>query len=330
MSSALQLSRDLRVGSRGEDVRALQVFLNQDPDTALALSGQGSLGNETEYFGNLTKKAVISFQNKYRQDVLLPIGLYYATGYVGGMTRAKINEIYDFRTEIQSSESHGQRPEIMNSDETKIAVEEPMKNPNIPEGYENHPNFEHYEEFVGAIRTVGSEQGYSLEELDFMQEKVTEALATTTDYQALFLQEQLKNNELPDFSSIYDTNGPSFGSFFSNIGNYLLPTAHAQAPQGRCEQGNQICFGSMVIFPFLCTCSGNWLITMRPFPPRYIALLTHYQGAQAYLSYNTPFTRWLVGFYQQGGQCQFYAGISCVSLPSQGQTSPRLGSSRTP
>lgn len=75
--------RNLSVGDRGQDVFELQKILNQDPDTIVSLSGAGSPGNETTYFGNLTKTALIKFQNKYRSQILIPVGLSYGTGYFG-------------------------------------------------------------------------------------------------------------------------------------------------------------------------------------------------------------------------------------------------------
>lgn len=59
--NALNLSRDLTVGSVGTDVKSLQQFLN-DNGYSVASSGVGSKGRETTIFGNLTSAAVKKFQ----------------------------------------------------------------------------------------------------------------------------------------------------------------------------------------------------------------------------------------------------------------------------
>ena len=87
----INLTRNLSVGMTGADVQALQRFLNSDPSTMVAASGVGSKGNETVYFGPATRAAVIAYQNKYRSEILTPVGLSQGTGFVGASTRAHMN-----------------------------------------------------------------------------------------------------------------------------------------------------------------------------------------------------------------------------------------------
>jgi hypothetical protein len=86
-------SRTLKLGSTGTDVKQLQILLNQDPTTKIATTGFGSAGEETTYFGNLTKNAVIKLQNKYKSEILAPVQLTSGTGFFGPSTIKKINNI---------------------------------------------------------------------------------------------------------------------------------------------------------------------------------------------------------------------------------------------
>src|ERR1035437_1479228 len=76
-------TRNLTVGSTGTDVTALQVVLNSTPATQVAVTGAGSPGMESSYFGGLTRAALAKFQAAH---AIAP-----AVGYFGPITRAAIN-----------------------------------------------------------------------------------------------------------------------------------------------------------------------------------------------------------------------------------------------
>ncbi|MBI1985059.1 MAG: peptidoglycan-binding protein [Candidatus Wildermuthbacteria bacterium] len=84
--SSQGITRDLQLGSAGEDVRKLQECLAQDP----AVYPEGTVSGS---FGNLTRAAVIRFQEKYAQEILAPQGLTAGTGKVGGGTREKLTQL---------------------------------------------------------------------------------------------------------------------------------------------------------------------------------------------------------------------------------------------
>lgn len=79
--SSRRFTRYLNVGVVGDDVKSLQQYLNEKNFT-IASAGPGAPGNETNFFGGLTKNALIRFQ----ASVGLP-----ATGYFGPMTQGVVN-----------------------------------------------------------------------------------------------------------------------------------------------------------------------------------------------------------------------------------------------
>ncbi|MBP6912589.1 MAG: Ig-like domain-containing protein [Candidatus Pacebacteria bacterium] len=86
-------TKNLKYGlDNEEDVRSLQKFLNAN-GFIVSTRGPGSPGNEINYFGYGTKRAVEKFQKKYFEEILAPLGNKTPTGYVGEYTRNKINKI---------------------------------------------------------------------------------------------------------------------------------------------------------------------------------------------------------------------------------------------
>ncbi|MEX1028394.1 MAG: peptidoglycan-binding protein [Candidatus Paceibacterota bacterium] len=88
-----RLTADLSPGDRGPQVRTLQQMLNAVPGIRIASSGAGAPGNETDFFGSLTTRAVIALQEQYAAEILAPWNLVRGTGFVGRTTRAKLNEL---------------------------------------------------------------------------------------------------------------------------------------------------------------------------------------------------------------------------------------------
>lgn len=84
--TVFQFKSNLKVGSRGDEVRELQKCLAEDP----SIYPEGEI---TGYFGETTKKVVIRFQEKYAKEILEPWGLTEGTGDVKKTTREKLNEL---------------------------------------------------------------------------------------------------------------------------------------------------------------------------------------------------------------------------------------------
>lgn len=75
---AVVFARDLEAGMVGEDVRALQEFLNT-AGFVVADTGPGSPGFETDYFGERTRAALARYQTTH--------GIFPSVGYFGPKTR---------------------------------------------------------------------------------------------------------------------------------------------------------------------------------------------------------------------------------------------------
>ena len=90
--SSFAFARNLVLGNKGEDVKQLQIFLNNN-GFIIAAQRVGSKGNETDYFGALTKAALVKFQDTHQKDILAPVNLAKGTGFFGPSTRKKIQQL---------------------------------------------------------------------------------------------------------------------------------------------------------------------------------------------------------------------------------------------
>ena len=86
--SCQRFEKDLFFGIRNDfEVRCLQEFLKSQGQDVYPE------GLVTGNFLFLTKLAVIRFQERYAAEILAPLSLEKGTGYVGQMTRTKLNEL---------------------------------------------------------------------------------------------------------------------------------------------------------------------------------------------------------------------------------------------
>ncbi len=88
----ISFNNNMRIGSNGVEVKSLQIFLNKNGFT-IADNGSGSPGNETQYYGALTAKAVARYQEAHAGEILSPLGYTKGTGVFGPATRKYINSL---------------------------------------------------------------------------------------------------------------------------------------------------------------------------------------------------------------------------------------------
>jgi peptidoglycan hydrolase-like protein with peptidoglycan-binding domain len=83
------MQSSLQKGTYGDEVTKLQEILAGDRE----IYPEGLV---TGFFGPLTLRAVKKFQEKYSGDILAPLNLSAATGFVGSSTLKKLNELMGF------------------------------------------------------------------------------------------------------------------------------------------------------------------------------------------------------------------------------------------
>lgn len=80
-------NNNLRIGETSQEVLSLQQALSKEGIYEITTAEDG-------YFGEVTASAVVEFQEKYASEILTPVGLRHGNGFVGKLTRAKLNNLY--------------------------------------------------------------------------------------------------------------------------------------------------------------------------------------------------------------------------------------------
>lgn len=128
--NAYTFTQTLKVGSEGQDVLELQRILNSNSVTRVANEGPGSPGNESMFFGERTKQAVINLQNLFSDIILKPVGLSTGTGFVGQSTINFLNQFSSIDTSTNT-----QQPLVPSNTSTSTSKNMPVVDMVTPEKF---------------------------------------------------------------------------------------------------------------------------------------------------------------------------------------------------
>ncbi len=312
---AATFATTLRIGDTNPDVIALQKILNSSPDTVVSSIGPGSPGHESSYFGSKTYAAVKRFQNKYRSDILLPVGLSKPTGAVGPATLKKLRSLSPLQ-DVVSVPIPLSRPTPQSNIKTDTSTTTAASTQTSAlEGY------------IGKIRELSKKQGMEPATMALIEEKIRQE-AATVDMRKAFIEKEKKAHEQKIQAQTS-----------SAMGRFLLKTVATIEDIFTIQKAQAVAvlvpFGGFVTYvnPIICDCSGvvtqMYVVLGGAAPPISNILLNYVNGSEAFLNYNLPEPGVAtLGFYVPAVQsCLTYIGTGCVIVPAVGQITPETGSS---
>lgn len=313
--------RSLGLGMRGSDVRGLQKVLNRDMDTRIASTGTGSPGNETDYFGPATKRALVKFQEKYASDVLAPAKLVRGNGYAGPYTRAKLNMLATLAVGTGDTRVPAIAPAVS-------AVTAPIASTSTTTALQN-PNLVNIDLYINKVKENGLKGGLSVETLSLIENKIRTGAATTTDFRKQFFDYQkaaynkkvLENTPKSPVAAVLW----KATSFVEEIFSPQKANAALGLP-----------FGGYIgyVNPIICDCPPGiitqiFVSSLNPNPLQSNLLLNYMNDSELFLWHNIPKPGIAVlGMYLPAiPSCWTYVGLACVLIPAEGQITPEVGSS---
>jgi len=314
---------NLSLGSTGEVVLELQKFLNSNKETRVADIGPGSPGNETYYFGNLTKNAVIKFQEYYRDEILLPVGLYYGSGHFGTQSRKKAMSLYAQNSTPQKETSldiQNQTTAPKDTSPTNIAQEE------FPS------NLVNLDLYINKVKEVSKKHNVDDKTIALLESQIRVNAVVYPSFSKMLWEAERKAGE----SVLKERQITEFKNFLSSFERRDLSFYNSEIKRVKIlsgvvgkkplAQGSGLDFGGRVSYTMLCTCTGTWQMYVGT--PSNV-LLDYETGTQQFLSFNAPYTSWLLGKYQPGSQqmCQIYIGTGCTTINADGYLDGYFGSS---
>jgi peptidoglycan hydrolase-like protein with peptidoglycan-binding domain len=318
---------NLSLGFVGDQVITLQEILNRDSTTRIASTGPGSPGNETRYFGTLTKAAVIRFQERYTTDVLAPVGLTQGNGFVGAYTRAKLNTLSVVPTDTVTNTT-------LTTPSSPLSVVSDISTPSltpISATSPQNPNLQNIDLYIAAVKREGQKEGMSSSTLALIEDKIRIGAATTTDFRQQFFDEQ-QTLYMKKISA--DTVQSPLLAFFEKAFSFVtMPFVieKAYAAMG-------LPFGGRITYvnPAICNCSPGvtQLFVALPSanPSQSNLLLDYIAGTEAFSFYNlpTPSVAALGAYVPTPGSCWLFIVDGCIPMPSEGEITPQTGSSLSP